>query len=60
MSDPLLYSPKQKKGGFLAVERVIVSIDGSNFYHQCQANLGRTDVNLGAFAEFLVDRGERS
>ncbi len=34
--------------------RVCVFIDGSNFYNACQQNLGRTDVNLGAFAELLV------
>ncbi len=36
------------------MERVVVAIDGSNFYHACLASFGRTDVNLGAFAEFLV------
>ena len=34
--------------------RVCVFIDGSNFYKSCLANLGRADVNLGAFAELLV------
>src|SRR2546428_8607977 len=34
--------------------KVCVFIDGSNFYHSCKDNLGRTDVNLGAFAELLV------
>jgi len=34
--------------------RVCVFIDGSNFYNACRQNLGRTDVNLGAFAEMLV------
>ena len=34
--------------------RVCVFIDGSNFFHGCRQNLGRTDVNLGAFAELLV------
>jgi uncharacterized LabA/DUF88 family protein len=36
------------------VERVIVSIDGPNFFQRCRENLGRTDVNLGAFASYLV------
>lgn len=35
-------------------ERVCVFIDGANFYHQCKENLGRTDVNLVAFSEWLV------
>lgn len=36
-----------------------VFIDGSNFYHACRNNLGRTDVDLGAFARWLVgDRRE--
>lgn len=34
--------------------KVCVFIDGSNFYHACRRNIGRTDINLGAFAEFLV------
>lgn len=34
--------------------KVCVFIDGSNFYHACRQNLGRTDVNLGAFSELLV------
>lgn len=34
--------------------RVCVFIDGSNFFHACRQNLGRTDVNMGAFAELLV------
>lgn len=35
--------------------RVSVFIDGSNFYYACRENLGgRTDVNLGSFASFLV------
>lgn len=34
--------------------RVCVFIDGSNFYHSCRETLGRTDVNLGAFAELVV------
>lgn len=38
--------------------RVCVFIDGSNFYYSCKENLsGRTDVNLGAFATFLVGPG---
>lgn len=35
-------------------ERVGVFLDGANFYHQSKENLGRTDVDLGAFAEWLV------
>ena len=35
-------------------ERVYVFIDGSNFYHLCKENLGRVDVDLGAFAAWLV------
>lgn len=34
--------------------KVCVFIDGSNFYKACQRNLGRTDVNLGGFAQMLV------
>ncbi len=35
--------------------RVCVFIDGSNFYYACRENLGgRTDVNFGSFASFLV------
>lgn len=35
--------------------RVCVFIDGSNFYYACKENLGgRTDVNMGSFAAFLV------
>ncbi len=34
--------------------RACVFIDGSNFYKSCQRCLGRTDVNLGAFANMLV------
>lgn len=38
--------------------RVCVFIDGSNFYHACRENLGgRTDVNIGSFASFLVGTG---
>jgi len=38
--------------------RVCVYIDGSNLYHGCKSNLGgRTDVNLGSFANFLVGPG---
>lgn len=36
------------------MSRVAVFIDGSNFYHLCKTNLGRTDVNLGEFAASLV------
>jgi uncharacterized LabA/DUF88 family protein len=32
----------------------MVFVDGSNFYHACRENLGRTDVDLGRFAEWLV------
>jgi uncharacterized LabA/DUF88 family protein len=35
-------------------EKVCVFIDGSNFFHACRENLGRTDVNIGAFAQWLV------
>ena len=36
-------------------ERVCLFIDGSNFYRLCQENLGgRTDINLGEFAAWLV------
>lgn len=34
--------------------KVCVFIDGSNFYKSCQRNLGRTDINLTAFAAMLV------
>lgn len=34
--------------------RVCVFIDGSNFFHARRQNLGRTDVNMGAFAELVV------
>ncbi|MGP0003530.1 MAG: NYN domain-containing protein [Acidimicrobiales bacterium] len=35
--------------------RVCVFIDGANFYHSCKANMGgRTDINMGSFASFLV------
>jgi len=34
--------------------RVAVFIDGSNFYHCCRQSFGRTDVDLGAFAQWLV------
>jgi len=38
-------------------DRVCVFIDGANFYHQCKDSLGgRTDVNIGAFAAWLVGR----
>jgi len=38
--------------------RVCVFIDGSNFYYACRENLGgRTDVNFGSFAAFLVGSG---
>lgn len=32
--------------GGASVTRVCVFIDGSNFYHSCRVNLGRTDVKL--------------
>ncbi|MBJ7613571.1 MAG: NYN domain-containing protein [Candidatus Dormibacteraeota bacterium] len=35
-------------------ERVAVFVDGSNFYHACRENLGRTGVDLGAFSTWLV------
>ncbi len=35
-------------------DRVAVFIDGSNFYYQCRDNLGRTDVDFGAFTGWLV------
>jgi len=36
-------------------DRVCVFIDGANFDHQCKDSLGgRTDVNIGAFAAWLV------
>ena len=35
-------------------ERVCVFIDGSNFYHLCKDNLKRTDIDIGAFASWLV------
>lgn len=34
--------------------RVAVFIDGSNFYHCCRSSFGRSDVDLGAFANWLV------
>ena len=34
--------------------RVCVFIDGSNFYKSCRTALGRTDIRIGSFAEFLV------
>ena len=34
--------------------RVSVFIDGSNFYHCCKHSFGRTDVDLGKFADWLV------
>lgn len=38
--------------------RVCVFIDGSNFYHSCREHLGgRTNVDLGSFAAFLVGSG---
>lgn len=35
-------------------ERVCVFIDGSNFYHLCRDNFGRSDVQIGPFANWLV------
>ena len=35
-------------------ERVCVFIDGSNLYHLCRENFGRTDLNIGMFAQWLV------
>src|SRR6266508_1680611 len=34
--------------------RAAVFIDGSNFYYACRASLGRTDVDLGKFSQWLV------
>ncbi len=34
--------------------RVAVFIDGSNFYHCCKDSFGRSDVDLGKFADWLV------
>lgn len=49
------YSAEQGSSSGVAVaERVCVFIDGSNFYHMCKESLDRTDVDLGAFAGFLV------
>lgn len=36
------------------MDRVAVFIDGSNFYFACRDNLGRTDIDLGKFAVWLV------
>lgn len=36
------------------MERVAVFIDGSNFFFACKDSLGRTDVDLGKFAAWLV------
>ncbi len=38
-------------------ERVCVFIDGANFYYQCKDNLGRTDIDFGKFAQWLVGPG---
>ena len=35
-------------------ERVCVFIDGSNFYHACRSQLGRTDIRIGDLARWLV------
>jgi len=35
-------------------ERVCALIDGSNFYHACRSQIGRTDIRLGDFARWLV------
>lgn len=34
--------------------RAAVFIDGSNFYHACRDSFGRTDVDIGKFAQWLV------
>lgn len=34
--------------------RTAVFIDGSNFFHSCRVSLGRTDVDLGKFSQWLV------
>lgn len=49
---PVLFPFPEGLGG--QAVKVCVFIDGSNFYHACRQNLGRTDVNIGAFAELLV------
>lgn len=37
------------------MSKVCIFIDGANFYHACRENMGgRTDVNFGSFAAFLV------
>lgn len=36
------------------MERVAVFVDGSNFFFACRENLGRTDIDLGKFAAWLV------
>ncbi len=36
------------------MSRVAVFIDGSNFFFACRDNLGRTDIDLGRFATWLV------
>jgi hypothetical protein len=40
--------------GARPVERVVVAIDGSNFFHACRKSFARTDVHLGSFVGFLV------
>lgn len=40
-------------GGGVAV-RAAVFIDGSNFYHAARQSLGRTDIDIGRFAQWLV------
>jgi uncharacterized LabA/DUF88 family protein len=34
--------------------RVAVFIDGSNFFFACRDSLGRTDIDLGKFAKWLI------
>jgi len=41
------------------MDRVAVFIDGSNFFFACKENLGRTDIDLGKFAAWLVGNGRQ-
>lgn len=34
--------------------RAAVFIDGSNFYHAARESLGRTDIDIGRFAQWLI------
>lgn len=40
--------------GGIITERVIVSIDGSNFYHLCRDNFSHTAVDIGRFVDGLM------